>query len=109
MKTVYKIHKIRNLISYSLWLFAFSFINSSCKKLVEVPTPTSSLVTTDVFENDASAISAQLNVYVALGQQDMNNLDVITGIGSDELTNYSNVQTTIDFYKNALNAQSDGG
>jgi hypothetical protein len=81
---------------------------TSCKKLVEVGTPTNSLATTNVFNNDGTAITAQLTVYTKL-QSFLITCDLYTGLSADELTNYSSTQLNIDLYRNNLNAQKDGG
>src|ERR1700749_2642116 len=105
MKTRYIPYKIRNWVASSFLLFAFSFFSTSCKKLVEVPAPTNSLVTTDIFNSDATAISAQLNVYAYLEKSLVATNDLVSGLSSDEFTNYSTQQLRIDFYKNTLSAQ----
>jgi hypothetical protein len=93
-------------IGYCLMILLFCVI-ISCKKLVEVGAPTNSLVTSSVFNNDATAITAQLAVYANLESQ-LYLLDSYTGLSSDELTNYSTNQFNTDVYTNNLNAQIDG-
>lgn len=81
----------------------------SCKKLVTVPAPTNSLVTTSVFSNDGTAITAQFAVYWRL-QNNFTAPEILnTGLSSDEFTNYSGSLFYIDLYKNNLAAQNDGG
>jgi hypothetical protein len=81
---------------------------TSCKKLVSVDAPTNALVTTSVFSKDGTAITAQLSVYANLPTYLSTN-ELYTGLSADEFTNYSTAQLNLDFYRNALNAQNDGG
>lgn len=90
------------------FLLAVLYGITSCKKLVDVDPPTNALVTTSVFSNDATAITAQFAVYANLDAQVLKSLDVFTGLSSDEFTNYSTTQFNIDTYANNLNAQNDG-
>lgn len=80
---------------------------TGCKKLVEVDPPKNLLVTTNVFNNDNAVIATQLAIYAQM--QDIPwSLAVETGLSSDELTNFSTGQGSIDLYKNALDATIDG-
>lgn len=87
-------------------------LTAGCKKLTEVNPPTTSLVGTAVFSNDANAISALTGIYssmsslspFAAGQS--SSLDVFPGLSSDELTLWSGV-TNFQwqaYYDNNLNA-----
>jgi len=79
-----------------------------CKKLVDVGAPSSSIITSAVFSNDATAITAQLSAYAKLMSY-VFYFDQYTGLSSDELTNYNTSQVSIDIYRNTLNAPTDGG
>lgn len=56
----------RNLKIYSLFLIMASTVCSSCKKLVNIPDPSSSITTSKVFANDSEAKSAMAGVYTLL-------------------------------------------
>ncbi|MES2277938.1 MAG: RagB/SusD family nutrient uptake outer membrane protein [Bacteroidota bacterium] len=90
------------------FVLAMLCTTTSCKKLVEVGAPTNALVTSSVFNNDATAITAQLAVYANLEVQLGANFEIPTGLSSDELTNYSTNQFKIDAYTNNLSAVNDG-
>ena len=96
---------------FAILLLSFCLM-TSCKKLVEVGPPNSSLVTTSVFSSDETAIAAQLAVYAILAPGNegiIAGFEQYTAISSDELTNYATDQLHLDLYRNTLNAQNDGG
>src|ERR1700740_205112 len=97
-------------VKKSAWVYSLIILISfaSCKKLVEVDAPSNSLVTSSVFDNDASAIAAQLAVYAKLYLYEPQ-LEINTGLSGDELTYYGTTQIIKDIYHNNLTAQSDGG
>jgi len=90
-------------LAFSVLLLA---LNTGCKKLVTVGPPSTSLVTTSVFNNDANAIAAQLGVYANLNQS---GYEATTGVSSDEMTSFATDQTDADIYHNNLNAQNEAG
>jgi len=100
-------------LQYIKWtgLFFLSvLISVGCKKLVEVGTPSNSLVSSDVFSNDNTAIAAQLGVYTHMQNYSMPySLSEATGLSADELITYSTDQTLNNLYKNHLSAGIDGG
>lgn len=89
-------------------LLPLILIAAGCKKLVEVDPPANRMVTTNVFANENTAISAQLAVYVQM-QNAPWSLAATTGLSSDELVTYSSGQIPKDVYANNLSAISDGG
>ena len=83
---------------------------AGCKQIVEIPSPITQLVTSSVFNNNASATSAQTVIY----SQMVNNgeswqISQNSGLLSDELTNYSTNIGQVQFYDNALSAASTSG
>jgi len=100
--TTFKIiDKGKIIIALVFLLLAFCF--QSCKKYLEIPAPKSSLVTATVFGNDATATSAQLNIYVQMWQNaESYSISANMGDYSDELTNYSTNLTQVQLYTNAL-------
>ncbi|WP_431211750.1 RagB/SusD family nutrient uptake outer membrane protein [Puia sp. P3] len=78
-----------------------------CKKLVEVDVPSNQVTTASVFNNDNTAIAAQLSIYAQMLSVPYT-LNASTGLSADEFTNFSSGLTYIDLYRNALKAQADG-
>ena len=80
-------------------------MQTSCKKFIQVPSPTTQLVTVDVFNNSATATSAITNIY----QEMYNNLESFnmaqsTGLMGDELINYSSAAYNNQLYTNSMTA-----
>ena len=81
-----------------------------CKKFVEIPPPQTELVSASVFNNNASATSALMNIYVSLWQEPLSaNLSQNVGLQSDELTNYSTDPDQLRIYTNSLVSSVDDG
>lgn len=95
MKTVYKLFSK---------IFCFSvLLVCSCKKMVDVGAPETQLVSSTVFDNDASATAAQLAIYSQMEAEGLPfNLAVATGLSADEFTNYSVNPDYADLYNNSL-------
>ena len=91
-----------------LFTIVASLLLGGCKKLVTVDPPITQLVSASVFNGDNTAIAAQLAVYAQM-QSVPWFINLITGLSSDELRNWSTYQTNMDLYANALNAETDGG
>ncbi len=76
-----------------------------CRKFVQVNPPSTTVVSTSVYSNDASASSAMLGLYNSITSQPRfsNSFDVYAGLQADELTNY-NVSNAayVQFYTNSL-------
>jgi hypothetical protein len=82
----------------------------SCKKFVQIGPPNTLLVTTSVFNNDATATSALTTIYTHM----FNNSESYTlgqnlGLLADELTNYSTGLTEVQFYTNSMTAVNSSG
>lgn len=86
--------------------FALISVVISCRKFVEVPSPTQSLVTGNVFDKNTTATAAQLSIYAQM-QGYSTRFNFNTGLSSDEFTTNSSTSTTINLYKNALSEASD--
>jgi hypothetical protein len=76
----------------------------ACKKLVLIDPPTTQLVTTNVFTNNSTATAALTSIYAQMSS--LSTISTLTGLSSDELTNYGVVPYT-SVYSNSLIA-SDG-
>lgn len=99
------LHKRKHFVKYALGIFLiiFAIIQLGCKKLVELPPPVSTLVTSSVFSNNSTATAAQLAIYnKMLGLS--YTIELNTGLSSDELINYAASNT--DLYTNSLIPES---
>lgn len=100
MKSIY------NLLGCLGIVFSFS----NCKRFVEVPSPVTQLVTTSVFSDAGSATAALLSIYTSMyTNMEPFNMSLASGLLSDELTNYSNSTTNLEFYTNSMAAVSNLG
>ncbi len=78
------------LLSFALLLCSLG----SCKKYLDVGEPATQLNGNAVFENDNTAIAAQLAIYTAMESEGLaHTLLINTGISSDECTNH---RTSVD-------------
>ncbi len=85
-------------------LFCISTL--SCKKFVEVDAPSTSLVTTSIFNNKATAIAAQIAIYAQMQNYPIF-FDYCTALTADELTSSLTSQSIHNLYTNSLSATSD--
>jgi hypothetical protein len=91
------------------WLFILlAFSLNSCKKFLDIPQPQTKLVTASVFNNDATATSAQLTIYIQMWTNAESYLMASNmGLYSDELQNYSTQIPQVPLYTNSLTASSN--
>jgi starch-binding outer membrane protein, SusD/RagB family len=81
-----------------------------CKKFVQIDPPTTELVTASVFNNSATATSAQTTIYSEMyANKESSSMAEYTGLLSDELTNYSTAISNVQFYTNAMTAEQGTG
>jgi starch-binding outer membrane protein, SusD/RagB family len=90
---------------------AFTLMLTSCKKFVVADPPINSVSGKAAFSNDLSAIAVMTSVY-----NDRRNFDdmsdgtqsigLLTGMGSDELTDYASDLDYLQFYTNTINSQN---
>jgi len=92
-------HKKNVPIALAILLFCFG-----CKKYVQVPPPTTQLVTASVFNNNATATSAQTNIYTLMfSNNESYTMAVDLGYYSDELKAYtSSSGPATQLYTNSL-------
>lgn len=98
--------KFKKRILANRLLFVSLFFCGSCQKFVDIPAPKTSLVSTNVFTNDQSALAAMTGIYInmmskyssLLNQQ----LSLMGGLSADEFVNYSGNTDQIQFFQNAL-------
>ncbi|WP_316838130.1 RagB/SusD family nutrient uptake outer membrane protein [Pedobacter nutrimenti] len=101
------------IISVSTLILSI-LVFGSCKKLVEVGGPTTSLNSKNVYNNDATAIGAITSLYVNLSNgnpvypQSLSGLSCITGLSADEFDYYSEAgnQALAVYYQNGLNSSN---
>lgn len=101
MKTTY--HKNNKAAIYKSYLAAMLLLLffSSCKKFIDAGIPRTEIASEAVFTSDASATSAIRGVYsLMMANQSFINgeLEIYTGLLSDELTNYSSNAEQQEFF-----------
>ncbi|HWW40355.1 RagB/SusD family nutrient uptake outer membrane protein [Pedobacter sp.] len=98
-------------IIFTLALMFVTITLNSCKKLVEIDGPATSVSSKNVYNNDATAIGAVTSLYVNLSNgsrpidsQELSGLSGIAGLSADELDYYSGAQSLLLslYYQNAL-------
>lgn len=88
------------------------FYSVSCKKIVEIQAPVTSISQENVFSSDATAISALTGIYASMSGTTTftgnASITVFTGLSADELSLYNGVTTQnyIAYYKNTLISNS---
>ncbi|WP_158526212.1 RagB/SusD family nutrient uptake outer membrane protein [Pedobacter paludis] len=91
---------------------ALFILFSGCKKLVEVPSPSSTVDIENVYNDDVTAAAVLNGMYTELslrpGLEVTSSafLSVAPGLSADELTLFANNDSYIDYYRNSLNANS---
>jgi len=89
----------------------------SCKKLVEVDGPVTSVSSKNVYNNDGTAVGTLTSLYINLcssgpvSPQELSAVSGIAGLSSDELEYYSGAgnQALALYYQNALTSLNIGG
>lgn len=95
-----KIYRFSKLVGLTL---VFGTLLSGCEKLVTVPDPTTKLVATTVFSDDATAASVLTGIYSQLSTDMMSgysSVSALMGVAADELTCYTNDVGQSSFYTN---------
>ncbi|SFO29639.1 Starch-binding associating with outer membrane [Chitinophaga sp. YR627] len=101
--------RLRMLVCCTMIIFLFS-----CRKFVEVETPTTSTNAELVFKTDASAIAALNNIYTRMSQQGISlgitSLSLYTSLSSDDLKYFesTNDLQVPPYYSNSLTASNPG-
>lgn len=101
-KTFKQLKLICFLVLTSSWIIA----TEGCKKFIQVEPPKTQLVSSVVFSNDATGLSALSGVYARMMTTDglagggTSSITVLSGLSSDELLNYSS--SFGEFYNNSL-------
>ncbi|MET7000695.1 RagB/SusD family nutrient uptake outer membrane protein [Chitinophaga defluvii] len=89
------------------YLLIFTIVTSliSCKKFVEIGPPQNLSIAKSVFQNNETANSAMINIYIRMMEDQGGNpyrVSVYTGLSGDELKNYSNQIGYRQLYNNVL-------
>lgn len=80
-----------------------------CKKFVNIPPPTTQIVTENVFTNSSAATAAMTSIYSQMeNAADPYSIALDNGLLADELTNYSTDIPLSEFYENAMLAKDIG-
>lgn len=84
--------------------FVYSLLCSGCKKFLAVDVPSNQLVTENVFRDKATAIAAVTSIYsgMAYSSPALTDLITLTGLSSDEFTNFYSLNFYNNLYTNAL-------
>lgn len=92
-----------------LIILAWALGLGSCKKFLDIPPPTSQLVTESVFNNNASASSAVTEIYTKLFTTgESPNYAINNGQLADELRPNVTSGTSYEYYTNAMNNSATG-
>ncbi len=105
-----RINQLQLTKSWRTIFFCLIILFSSCRKLVEVAPPTTSITGSSVFNEDAAAISVLTGIYANISASNISSpggitsLTLYAGLSADEYTLWSGVtnQTALAFYENAL-------
>jgi len=106
--------EIKNCLK--VFLLLLILLNTSCKKLVEIDGPETSLSSKDIYNNNATALGAVTSLYAQLslrqlgGPGELSGLSCIAGLSADELEYFSSVGdiTLNAYYQNGLNSNNVG-
>ncbi|WP_448698150.1 RagB/SusD family nutrient uptake outer membrane protein [Mucilaginibacter sp. AW1-3] len=83
----------------------------SCRKFVEIDTPSTQIATADVFKSSASATAAQTTIYANMSSGIYYGITLPCALLSDELVNYSSPTSSNNFlyYTNSMAATQNLG
>lgn len=106
----HKILVVSNYLVLQYFLFTIIFIIflSACKKLVEVDSPSTSITSENVYNNDVTAAAVLTGVYTSfsstgvLTSGNVRGISIRCGLSADELNLFGTNANLIAFYRNAL-------
>ena len=107
MKLSNQIYKIK-ATAVCLGLLAFA-LATGCKKLVEVPPPTTELTSNNVYTNNATAIGVLTGIYTQMSIGTGVNMSLYPGLSADEFSLFTASVNLEDglYYQNALTNSVD--
>src|SRR6266404_4672560 len=85
--------------------FSATFGYTSCKKFVQIPPPSTQIVTSSVFNDENAATAALTSIYSAMKDESWN-MSQSTGLLSDELQSPSSSNLVRPYYQNSLLANT---
>jgi len=102
------------ILSMAVLFLGFGFVQTGCKKLVAVDSPSNGLTSENVYTDDATASAVLISRYAGLGSNSplrafsVNSIFLVSGLSADELALYgggANGNTTLaQYYLNSLSA-----
>jgi hypothetical protein len=104
-----KIYTAGLLFIFPLWILTIA----SCRKFIEAPVPTNSIVTSEQFADSAGATSAITGIYTSMNGFNATisngSTTLLAGVSSDEMYSNYNPSDATDFFANAISLtnQSD--
>jgi starch-binding outer membrane protein, SusD/RagB family len=94
---------------FNIYLFLFAIINMfGCQKFVQINPPANKLISSNVFNSDASATSAITGIYGRMVSSNgfasggPSSITLLCGLSADELINYSYSADQNQFYINSI-------
>lgn len=106
--------KVSRAISSLIFLVPLIMIQSSCKKLVEVAPPVTSINVANVYTNAGTAAAVLTGIYSkmvfnSIGNGGITSASFLSGLSSDELTLFSGVTNIsyFQYYTNSLNTSTN--
>lgn len=113
MKTIFRYKKLTSLLKkttqklFIMYMLFIIFCICSCKKFIQVPSPSSQLATASVFNNNTTATSAITDIYSQIfSNRESYNIAIYNGMLSDELTDHN--RPVFPNYLNNINQSSTG-
>lgn len=97
-----------------IFLLGLNLVVQSCKKIVEVDSPSTSVNSENVYSNDATAISTVTGLYIFMNSSSVfagrGGFSLQSGLSSDELSLSGNVSDArlIAYYQNSLSPIAHG-
>ena len=107
---------MRNLVNCVQFVLLISFIFPSCKKLVQVPPPSTSIADNTVYTSNATAIAVLTGIYAGMSEPELvvagsiPSISLFAGLSADELSLWSGSQNMVmqAYYQNALSGANGG-
>ena len=114
MKHSYHSYFFRLYLNPALLIFLlslYSCLTIRCSKLVSVDPPSASIVTENVYTDDAKATAALVSIYSSIAASTngyapggTQSFTLMAGLSADELINYSTAADRAEFYVNNISA-----
>ena len=95
-------------MNYIIKILCLLVIATSCKKLIEIPEPSNSLTTSQLFASDNEAVAAVMGIYSQMSYGDNNirfasgGITILAGLSADELHIFNKNSSNFEFETNAI-------